>query len=336
MLEHRHRHRVHPVPHRDPLVLHQAQGHRGLERLHQDERGPVGEGGERDAHAAPGAGQRQGVEHPIGVGHAQDLAAPPGVGQAVAVADDRALRERRGAGRVEDGERIVGRDRAARGVERGGAGGLVARVLHVAPGEAAGIRIVGVHDHAPEHRELLDVELAGDRGGQVGQHLGERLEVVHRTGVIGAHEGGRVRLAQDVAQLVGLVARVQRHHHRADERAAVLGREPLRPVRHPERDLVALPDAQGEEALRDAARGLVEPDVGDAAVGRDDRLAAARAARLGREHVAHRRVQERVAVARRQHRPHATAGLYSASQMWKMEADEVSGRAAGVPAPHRG
>src|SRR5882672_10734426 len=115
------------------------------------------------------------------------------------------------------------------------------------------------------------------------------------------------------------LACVERHHHRADERAAVLDREPLRAAGHPEGHLVVLPHTAGEQPARETLGIPEEHRVADATVGRDDRLAVSHARGLRREHVAHRRAQEGVALAGRQHGPHANAGLYSACEMWKME-----------------
>ncbi len=282
VLEHRDRHRVHAVPHRHALGLHEAERHRGLERLHQDQGGAVAERGQGDAEAAPGARQREGVQDAIVGGQAHDLAAPPAVRQAVVVGDDRALRERRRPGRVEDRERIVRAHRLGGAGEGGRPLGRVPVVEHVAEAQASRVGIVRVHDHATEPREVFREELARHGLGEGREHLGERLQIVHRPRVVGADERRRVRLAQDVAQLVGLVARVERHHHRADHRAAVLGEEPLGPRGQPERDLVVPLDALGQQTAGHALRLAMELRVGDAPIRRDDGLARPPRARPSR------------------------------------------------------
>src|SRR5881275_3409852 len=63
----------------------------------------------------------------------------------------------------------------------------------------------------------------GDRRGQLGQHRVERVEVVDPAEAVGDEERPRLRLPEDVRQLVRLVARVQRDDDRAETRARILG-----------------------------------------------------------------------------------------------------------------
>ncbi len=307
VLEHRDRHRIDAVPHGHALGFHEAERHRGFERLHQDQGRAVAERGEGDTEAAPGTRQRQGVENAIVRGQAHDLAAPPAVGQAVVMTDDRAFRERRRARGVEDRERIVGAHGLRGAGKRGRPLGRVPVVDHVAQAQASRVGILRVHDHAAEERKVVRQELAGHGLGEAREDLGERLQVVHRSRVVGADERRRVRLAQDVAQLVGLVARVERHHHRADHRAPVLDEEPLGPRGQPEGDFVVLLDAQGQQAAGHALRLAQEPRVGDAPIRRDDGLALRPASGHHREHAAHGLAEKRIAGSRGQHGPHASA-----------------------------
>jgi hypothetical protein len=75
MIEHRDGHGVDGVPDGDALPLDEVKGHRGVEGVHDDEAGAVGEGRERDAEAAPGPRHGQSVEHPVRLGDAQALPA---------------------------------------------------------------------------------------------------------------------------------------------------------------------------------------------------------------------------------------------------------------------
>ena len=185
---------------------------------------------ERDVDAAPRAGRRQRVQHPVVVRHAQHFADVPAVGDAVAMRDHRALRERRRARRVQEREDVV-RPGGPRG--RGGfyARNPPAQLDDIRQAVAAGIRVVRVHDDVAERGEPGARELAGDRRGQLGQHRVERVEIVDPAEAVGDEERPRLRLPEDVRQLVGLVARVQRDDDRAETRARILGEEPLGPVR---------------------------------------------------------------------------------------------------------
>ena len=255
VVEHRDRHRVDRVPDRDALALHEGSATAGVEASPSGRgrrRGSSVDSGMQSPPQVPDSGQR--VEDAVRRRDAQDLAAVPAVRHAVPVGDDRALGERRRARGVEDGERIVGttapRAPRERGVqlgrspasstsEGGGSRGRDRRRRR-SRGGAAG-------SPAPRARPARRRAAPGSTSPSVSRKS---------TGpeVIGQEQRGRVRLAEDVAQLVRLVARVERHHHRADERAGVLGEEPRRPVGQPERDLVVLADAEREERARDAPR----------------------------------------------------------------------------------
>ena len=158
--------------------------------------------------------------------------------------------------------------------------------------QAAGIGILRVHDDAAQEREAPGLELAGHRGGELGEHLAQDLEEVDRAEVIREEEGGGVGLLEDIGELVGLVARVQRHHHGAHQRAAVLGEEPGRTVGEPHRDLVVLPHAQREEGPREAPGLAPERGVGQPPIGGDEGLAVREARGHLGQHPARGRVEK--------------------------------------------
>jgi len=94
--------------------------------------------------------------------------------------------------------------------------------------------------------------------------------------MIGQQQRARLGLAQDVGQLVGAVARVQRDDDGTEPRACVLGDEPRRPIRQPDGDGVAGADADGGESAGQRARALAQIGEGQALVGEDDRFAVRR------------------------------------------------------------
>jgi hypothetical protein len=288
------RHGVHRVPDRDALPLHQVEGDARLEGVHEHEAAAVRERRLRDAEAAPRAGQRQRVQHAILRAQPEHAARVPPVRHRVPVGHDRALRERGRARRVEDRERVVGAEEGARPDERGLQIVVVGVAEYVGQAEAAGVRIVGVHDHAREAGEVGGAERPRLGVRELGKHLTERLEVVHGSEMVGEQEGGGVRLAQDVRELVGLVAGVEGDHHRAGQRTAVLGEEPLGPIRQPDGHGLAAADAEPDQRAGEALRLAPEGRVGDTTVGRDDRLALGPARRRHGEEIRRRRVDERV------------------------------------------
>ena len=247
---------------------------------------------------------------------------------AVPVRDHRAFRERGRAGGVEQREEIVGRRRGEwrhRGfcagvhhVAKSHASGIV--VLSVDDhgserrkpfaAELAGHSVANFGRDGVERLEVVGISqvlvgMNGCRGGRPAMPaFSERWGVWGAmagasarlsgppTSLIGEDQGGGVRLRQDVRELVGLVARVERHDDGAEPGARLLGDEPGRPVRHPDRDIVPGRDAQRGESARQGRGALAERRVGDALVGRDDRVAIGIPGGDHVEHLAHGRVEE--------------------------------------------
>jgi hypothetical protein len=227
------------------------------------------------------------VEHAVLLRDPHHLAAVPAVGQAVPVGDHRALGKGGRARCVEDGERVV-RAEGGAGLGQGAVETRLVRIVEdVREPEAAWMGILGVHDHPPEMREVRRIKLPGVGIAQGGEDFLQGVEEVDRTQVVGEEEGGRVRLAEDIAELLGLVARVERRHDGADHAAGVLGDKPGRPVGQPEGDLVILPDAEGQERPGEAPRLAVKVGVGDPPVGGHDGLAPGEAPGEVGEHGAH-------------------------------------------------
>ena len=134
---------------------------------------------------------------------------------------------------------------------------------------------------------LLDVGQRPARAGNVdadnpleGGQLD--LELVHLRellGVLGDHHL-RLGVAEDELDLGGGRRRIDRDHDRTDRRQGVVGERPLDPRSAEDRDLVALLNVKGEEAVRqrgDAVVGLLPADLAPA-VGLADEERGARAA----------------------------------------------------------
>jgi hypothetical protein len=272
MIQHRDGHGIHRVPDADALALHQVQGHARIERLHEHERAAVRQRGQGHVETAPGAREGEGMQHPIPRRDGEHVAAVPAVGHRVPVTDDRALGKGRRARGVEDRERVIRADRGGGTVQRGVERVVVRDLEHVGEAEAARVGIVRVHDHVAEARKALGLELAGHRRLERGQDLAQDLQIVHGSQVIGEEQRRRVGLGEDVRELAGLVARVQCDRDGADQRAAVLREEPGGAVGQPQRDLVVLADAEGEECAGEASGLAVERRVADAVVVGDQRL----------------------------------------------------------------
>jgi hypothetical protein len=111
--------------------------------------------------------------------------------------------------------------------------------------------------------------------------------------MIGQQERDRVRLTEDVGQLVGAVARVQGDHDDAERGGGVLRHEPQRPVRQPDGERVALAEAERGEAAGEGARAVAQRREGETVAVEDDRLARGMARGDVLEHRPRRGLRER-------------------------------------------
>ena len=168
----------------------------------------------------------------------------------VPLAEHAALRVAGGARRVEERQRVVQADLGARLVQR-------ARVL----GRVGAPRRLDVGQR-PARAGDVDADHPLE-GGQLD------LEVVHLRELLGVLGDQHLRLgvAQDELDLGGRRSRIDRDHDRADRRQGVVGECPLEPRAAQDRDLVALLNVEGEEAVRqrgDAVGGLLPADLAPA------------------------------------------------------------------------
>jgi hypothetical protein len=202
------------------------------------------------------------------------------------VGDHRSLWKRGRPRRVQQREDVVG--------THGGHRVLLPGADHVGHAQAAGIGIVGVHEHVTQVRKAGAVELAGHGIAQLRDHRVQDLEVIHGAEVIGDEQGGRVGLAKDIGELAGSVARVQRDDDDAELGRRILRDEPERAVGQPDGERVALDEAEGGQAAREGVHAVAEPGERDALAAEHDRLTVRMVARRPREHVVHGGVGERV------------------------------------------
>jgi hypothetical protein len=95
-------------------------------------------------------------------------------------------------------------------------------------------------------------------------------------------------------EFVGAVRRVDRHQDRADLRGGVLQDRPLRAVRSPDADPVALVDAQPEQPVRERQHVVVQLRIGPPPSGEpvDQRLAVGMSRRYPVEVLADRLAEQ--------------------------------------------
>jgi hypothetical protein len=93
---------------------------------------------------------------------------------------------------------------------------------------------VGTKDHhVPSLGEWLDVQMPGTARRQGWTDLVHHGERVHRPRAVDGHQGGGVRLPEDLRQVTGPEAGVDGHHHGADFGQDEERTQPLWPVGHP-------------------------------------------------------------------------------------------------------
>ena len=180
--------------------------------------------------------------------------------------DHRALGKRRRARGVEDREHIVGADgsRGARDVAQQVGGAVASR-----------IDVGRIDDHVAQLGKARATELAGHGVGQLGQHLLERVEVIDRTESIGEEQRRRVRLTENVGELVGAIARIERDDDQPEAGRGVLRDEPQRSIRQPDGQRVAPAETERLQTARESARAITEVREAEPLVAEDDRLARA-------------------------------------------------------------
>ena len=250
-----------------------GEAEEGVEGFDDDEGGAVGE----DGHDAEGDAETMEEGHLeaelVGGGEALAVADAPAVVEDVVVGEHDALGEAGGAGRVLHVDDVVAGEGGLCILEDGV--GLVVADEHEFGGgiHAAVFFLADVADEF-ELGIRLGAEVAAGELLEFGDELVDGLDVVDVAEAVDEAEHAHVGLAQDVVEFLGLVGGVDGDEDGAGFGAGELEGEPVGDVFGPDADVVALADADGEEALGEAVDAVVELAVGPAevAVGVDDEV----------------------------------------------------------------
>ena len=165
-----------------------------------------------------------------------------------------------------------------------------ARGEHLGPREHPGRGQAVEERDALQPREALAREPARPGAGELGAAFRDQVEAAGVAKAVDQKQGRRVRLLEHVGELAGAIRGIHRDEHRPDLGDRELEEDPLRPVGRPHRDVIALLDAETEQAFREliAADEHVAIGPAHAVVGKDQRLAITRAVRDAIEEIADR------------------------------------------------
>ena len=251
------RHVGRAVEHRAALALDQRERLAGVEVLLQHDAAGVRHDVEERVLAAEPPEERHGEPQPVALGDLLPLADLPHVLDQRVVLELHALRQGGRARGVQEVGDVLRPDRALRGVDRG-FGHRRAERREVGVLQPAGGQLVAEPDDPFDERQL--------------QRREQRTVVVLQEAVGGDQEPG-VGVAEHVLQLARGRPGVDPDHHAAEQRDREVGDQPLGPVAHQDRDLVAAADAEGVEPARDPPHLGAELAIGVALAGSDERLA---------------------------------------------------------------
>ena len=135
----------------------------------------------------------------------------------------------------------------------GDAGAQVPEVVEADRQRAAPARCAA----APTDHDAAELAAGARRAGP--PDLGEHGQIVLAQEAIDGDEGRGVAVAQHVAELAGARPRADGHQRRAEQRHGEVDQQPLGAVVHEERDLVAAPDAEPVQPLREPAHARRAP-----------------------------------------------------------------------------
>ena len=148
-------------------------------------------------------------------------------------------------------------------------------------------------DDLAQVRRALKVESARFGRRKLSEHLGDQVGVVHRAGRAGGgQQDPDVGVADDLAQLMGAEAPVDRHRDRAELGDREDRDHEVEAVRHEDADLVAALHTEPAQRASEIIRESCELWVRDARLGEDERLVVG-ACRLAVDEIAQcRRLDE--------------------------------------------
>ncbi len=264
VLEQRAVERRRPRDHVDAFARDDPQRDVDVEDLERHAGGALDQAGQQACLVAEGVEERCDDEHPLALPEPHRVGPGAEEPDALAVGGDGALGLPGGAGGEDDVARVLGRDGAGRLLDV-----LLGHLL--GPGEEA--PQVGGTDH-------LHVRVSQCRQRVCPQETGEE-DVVD-------DQGRHPRPVEEVARLLALEAGVDRHEHHPETGQAESGHDPVRAVRGPHGDPVAvLEPGGGRSAREDADPG---EQVGERQTHRvgDDCLPVGGGGSGGPEHRGHR------------------------------------------------
>src|SRR5438552_3358188 len=196
------------------------------------------------ARSSSGSSVRVWVTTAVAEPHA--LAGVVGVVQKIAVRQLDASRPCRRAGRVLEKHRVVGVDALLTAAQHvvGDAG---RRRERVRPREDAGRPTIVEERYPLQLREAPARDVPRTGAGELGATAAEERQLIDVAGTLAQEERGRIRVLEDEREIVGAAQGIDRDQHCADLRGRELDEHPLRPVRRPERDVVAALDPEPDE-----------------------------------------------------------------------------------------
>ena len=250
------------VHHGAALALDEVDRLARLEPLLEDDGAGVGHEREESVLAAEAPEERYREPEPVPGEKVHPLADAPHVLDEGVVLELDALRGRGGPRGVED----------AGDVRR-----LDGRLRHI--DHAFRNRLAGLHDRLPRNPapHLAAVRRDPDHVAKLRQlpgrvRLADRPRVVLAEEPVHGDEHARLGVVEHVRELAPRRPGVERDHDRAEREDREVRDQPLRPVAHEDRDLVAAAHPEGVEPPREAARLGPELRVGEAPAAADHEL----------------------------------------------------------------
>src|SRR5262249_37510182 len=102
-------------------------------------------------------------------------------------------------------------------------------------------------DDLPQLWTCRRTKTAGRRACQLWANLSKKFEVIRRFEVVRQKEGGDVGLIEDIGGFLCAIGRIDIHQDRADRCRGELQDDPLRPVRRPDADVIAVLNAERDQ-----------------------------------------------------------------------------------------
>ena len=242
-----------------------------VELLEEHHRRAVVDAAHDAEDASEAVEERHGDAHAVAAGEVLAGSDPEAVVRDVAVRKLYALRESRRAGRVlhvDDVVHVALRlTREIRLMRR-----LAGEALHLVEGVHSAVLFAAEEEYALEARILRAVQLAARLLLQLGDELVYHLHIVAVAETVDDEEVLRVGLLECEVHLLRLVVRVERQEDGADLRGGEHENHPVRNVRRPERDLLALLYAKRHQPLSNEIHLLAEfkPGKTEIAIGVHD------------------------------------------------------------------